>query len=47
MPGMTEGYDCSECTLLDRHGEKIGGLDELFVDQATGEPERATRLNRP
>jgi PRC-barrel domain len=42
MPGMTEGYDWSERTLLDRHGEKIGKLAELFVDQATGEPEWAT-----
>jgi hypothetical protein len=42
MPGMTEGYDWSQRTLLDRRGEKIGKLDELFVDQATGEPEWAT-----
>ena len=42
MPGMTEGYDWSERTLLDRQGEKFGTLHDLFVDQATGEPEWAT-----
>ena len=42
MPGMTEGYDWSERTLLDRQGEKLGTLHDLFVDQATGEPEWAT-----
>jgi hypothetical protein len=42
MPRMTEGYDWSDRTLVDRHGEKIGKLAELFVDGETGEPEWAT-----
>jgi hypothetical protein len=39
---MTEGYDWSGRILVDRHGEKVGKLGELFVDEATGEPEWAT-----
>jgi PRC-barrel domain protein len=42
MPRMTDAYDWSDRTLLDRHGERIGKLDELFVDESTGEPEWAT-----
>jgi len=39
---MTEGYDWSGRTLVDRHDEKVGKLVELFIDEATGEPEWAT-----
>ena len=41
MPDMTEAYDWSGRTLVDRHGERIGKLEELYVDEATGEPEWA------
>jgi hypothetical protein len=39
---MTEAYDWTDRTLVDRGGEKIGKLDDLFVDESTGEPEWAT-----
>jgi hypothetical protein len=38
----SEAYPRSWRHLVDRHGEKIGKLDELFVDEATEKPERAT-----
>ena len=42
MPGMTPAYDWSGRTLVDRNGERIGKLEDLFVDEATEEPEWAT-----
>ena len=42
MAGMTPAYDWSGRTLVARNGERIGKLEDLFVDEATEEPEWAT-----
>jgi PRC-barrel domain len=42
MARMTDAYDWSDRTLVDRNGARIGKLEDLFVDEATGEPEWAT-----
>ena len=42
MPEMTYAYDWRGRTLIDRSGEKIGKVDELYVDQETDKPEWAT-----
>ena len=44
MPEMTSAYDWRGRTLIDRSGEKIGKLDELYVDEVTDKPEWA-RVN--
>ena len=41
MTEFTEAYDFRGRTLVDRDGEKIGTLDELYVDQEGGQPEWA------
>ena len=41
MPQMTEAYDWRGRTLVDRDGEKIGKLEELYIDDQTDTPEWA------
>ena len=41
MPETTEAYDFSGRTLVDREGEKIGKIDELYYDETGGQPEWA------
>jgi uncharacterized protein (TIGR02271 family) len=41
MPNTTEAYDARGRTLVDRSGEKIGKIDELYYDQEGGQPEWA------
>jgi uncharacterized protein (TIGR02271 family) len=36
---MTEAYDWNGRTVVDSDGEKIGKVDEVYVDSATGRPE--------
>ena len=38
---MTEAYDWRGRTILDSDGEKIGKLEELYLDEQTGKPEWA------
>jgi uncharacterized protein (TIGR02271 family) len=38
---MTEAYDWTGRTLKDRNGEKVGKIDQLYVDQETDKPEWA------
>src|SRR5215210_5381789 len=42
MPHMTEAYDWRGRTLIDSHDEKIGKVDEIYVDNESGEPEWAS-----
>jgi uncharacterized protein (TIGR02271 family) len=39
--GLTDAYDFRGRTLIDRDGEKIGTVDELYTDQDGGQPEWA------
>jgi uncharacterized protein (TIGR02271 family) len=39
MPTMDEIKTWQGGTLTDREGEKIGSIDEVYVDRASGEPE--------
>ena len=41
MPETTEAYDFRGRTVLDREGEKIGKIDELYFDDEGGQPEWA------
>jgi hypothetical protein len=41
MPETTEAYDFRGRTLIDRDGEKIGKIDELYYDEQGGQPEWA------
>jgi hypothetical protein len=41
MARMTEAYDWRGRTLIDPDGEKIGQVDELYMDSQTEEPEWA------
>ena len=41
MTNVTTGYDFTDRTLRDRDGDKIGKVDELYVDQQGGQPEWA------
>jgi len=41
MTQFTEAYDFRGRTLVDRDGEKIGTVDEVFSDQEGGQPEWA------
>ena len=41
MTQFTEAYDFRGRTLVDRDGEKIGTVDEVFTDQDGGQPEWA------
>jgi uncharacterized protein (TIGR02271 family) len=38
---MTEAYDWRGRTVVDSDGDKIGKLDEIYLDQETGRPEWA------
>lgn len=42
MPDTTEAYDFQGRTLIDRDGEKIGKIDQLYYDDQAGRPEWAT-----
>jgi uncharacterized protein (TIGR02271 family) len=39
MADMTEVYDWRGRTVVDSDGDKIGKLDEIYLDQETGQPE--------
>ena len=39
--GMTEAYEWRDRTAVDRDGQKIGKIDEIYLDQETGRPEWA------
>ena len=41
MTPFTEAYDFRGRTLVDRNGEKIGTIDEVYTDQDGGQPEWA------
>ena len=41
MTEMTHAYEWRGRELVDRHGEKVGTVEELYVDQQTDEPEWA------
>jgi uncharacterized protein (TIGR02271 family) len=41
MPEMTEAYDWRRRTLLDAHGEKLGKIEQVYLDLETEEPEWA------
>jgi uncharacterized protein (TIGR02271 family) len=41
MTGFTEAYEFEGRTLVDRQGEKIGAVDQLYTDQEGGQPEWA------
>lgn len=41
MPEMTGAYDWRRQTLLDAHGEKLGEIDQVYLDLETEEPEWA------
>jgi uncharacterized protein (TIGR02271 family) len=42
MSGMTEAYDWRGRTVVDSSGDKIGTVDEIYVDAQTDQPEWAT-----
>ena len=39
MPTMEEVRNWRGGTVVDRDGDKIGSIDEVYMDQDTGEPE--------
>jgi sporulation protein YlmC with PRC-barrel domain len=41
MTQVTEAYEWRGRTVVGRDGEKIGTLDEVYLDQQTGKPEWA------
>src|SRR6202042_379968 len=41
MPETTEAYDFRGRTIVDREGEKVGKIDELYYDHQGGQPEWA------
>jgi uncharacterized protein (TIGR02271 family) len=41
MRDTTEAYDFHDRTVVDQNGQKIGKIDELYYDQAGGQPEWA------
>ena len=41
MSSMTHAYEWQGRTIVDADGEKIGKIDEVYVDNATGDPEWA------
>lgn len=41
MPETTSAYDFRDRTLVDRDGQKIGKIDELYLDEEGGQPEWA------
>ena len=44
---MTSVCDWCGCTLIDSDGDRIGEVDYLYVDEATGQPKWAGVLNSP
>jgi uncharacterized protein (TIGR02271 family) len=42
VTGMTNAYDWRDRTVIDRNGEKIGKIDELYLDHQTDKPEWAS-----
>ena len=42
MTGMTNAYDWRGRTVIDRNGEKIGKIDELYLDHQSYKPEWAS-----
>jgi uncharacterized protein (TIGR02271 family) len=36
---MTQAYDWRDRQVIDREGEKIGKVDEIYLDEASGQPE--------
>jgi sporulation protein YlmC with PRC-barrel domain len=41
MTEVTEAYDFRGRTLIDRDGDKIGRIDDVYTDQRDGQPEWA------
>ncbi|MDO8212184.1 PRC and DUF2382 domain-containing protein [Conexibacter sp. CPCC 206217] len=41
MTGITDSYDVAGRTLLDRDGDKLGKVDEVYTDSQGGQPEWA------
>ena len=41
MTELTEAYGLEGRTLVDRDGDKIGKIDEIYVDTTTNQPEWA------
>lgn len=41
MTGFTEAYDYRGRTLVDRDGDKVGTVDEVYTDREGGQPEWA------
>ena len=39
--GMTEAYEWRGRNVVDSEGDKLGKLDEIYLDQESGEPEWA------
>ena len=42
MTQVTDAYEWKGRTLIDSDGQKIGEIDEIYLDAETGEPEWAT-----
>jgi uncharacterized protein (TIGR02271 family) len=40
-PAMTEAYEWQGRKVVDRDGEKVGKVDEIYLDRESGEPEWA------
>ena len=40
-PAMTEAYEWNGRKVVDRDGEKVGKVDEIYLDRESGEPEWA------
>ncbi len=38
MSSMTDAYEWQGRTVVDAGGDKIGKIDDIYVDDATGEP---------
>jgi Domain of unknown function (DUF2382)/PRC-barrel domain len=47
MTRMTHAYEWHGRDLVDRHGDKVGTVEELYVDQLTDEPEWAAVRTDP
>jgi uncharacterized protein YrrD len=41
MTELTEAYGFQGRTMLDRDGDKIGKIDDIYEDKQTGQPEWA------
>ena len=38
MTGTTDAYDYEGRTLVDQDGDKLGKIEELYTDDASGQP---------